>query len=576
MRSRRRHEVFPWIGILLLATCTLVAQTSPIIDYESRFHPVIARNGMVSSQERMASEVGLQVLKEGGNAVDAGIAVAYTLAVTLPKAGNLGGGGFVLVYLAEEGETYAFDFREMAPAAASRDMYLDAEGNVVQDRARFSAQSVGVPGTVQGLSTVHRKFGTLPLSQLIQPAIDLAHDGIEVSVGLAADLLAYEEKLKSSPAAARIFYKANGDPYRTGETLTQTDLAWSLEQIADSGAKAFYEGAIANRLVSFMEEEGGLITHADLENYQVRERTPIVGSYRGFEIVSMPPPSSGGVHLVQMLNILEGFSLREMGHNSAEYIHHLAEAMKPAYADRSLHLGDSDFARVPSAWLTSKEYGKELSSRIQAEQAIASEEIRPGTPVEYESEETTHFSVVDRHGNAVSLTYTLNFSFGSLQMAPGTGILLNNEMDDFSAKPGVANAYGLLGGETNAIAPGKRPLSSMTPTMVMKDGELSLVTGSPGGSKIITTVLQTILNVVEFEMNIAEASSVPRIHHQWMPDELRYESGISPDTLRLLEERGHELRPSTTMGSTQSIRKIGDRWEGYSDPRRPGAATAGY
>jgi len=559
-----------------LAWQLVAAEPSPIIDYQSRFHPVIGRHGIVSSQEARASEIGLQVLKDGGNAIDAAIAVAYSLAVTLPKAGNLGGGGFMLVHSAKDNRTYAFDFREMAPAAATRDMYLDANGDVDKQRARFSPSSVGVPGTVRGLSAARKRFGTKPLRKLIQPAIRLARDGINVPAGLAMDLVTYETKLKSSPTIAQVFYKKNGEPYALGETLRQPDLAWSLGQIAQHGEDAFYEGAIAKKLVAFMKDVGGLITEEDLKNYRVAERTPIQVTYKGYQVVSMPPPSSGGVHLIQMLNTLENTSLKAMGHNSAQSIHHLAEAMKYAYADRSVHLGDMDFVRVPIEWLISKRYGMDLFSQIQKDEAIPSSKIKPGTPVEYESEQTTHFSVMDQEGNAVSLTYTINFSFGALQMAPGTGFLLNNEMDDFSAKPGVPNGFGLLGGATNAIEPGKRPLSSMTPTIVLKGGLPYLATGSPGGSKIITTVLQTVLNVIEYDMNIAVASSLPRVHHQWMPDELKCESGISVDTLKILKSLGHRTKPTTVLGSTQSVMKVGDRFEGYSDPRRPDAATVAY
>lgn len=570
-----------FVALSLISAQTLLAEpptavAPPIIDYQSRFHPVIGRNGIVSSQEALASDIGIQVLKDGGNAVDSAIAVAYALAVTLPKAGNLGGGGFILVHSAKDNKTYSFDFREMAPLAATRDMYLDENGDVDKTRARFSPQSVGVPGTVRGLSAVHERFGTRPLKDLIQPAIGLARDGIKVSPGLASDLVSYGEKLKSSPTIAKVFYKEDGEPYSLGDTLVQKDLAWSLEQIAEEGEKAFYEGAIAEKLVAFMESEGGLISAEDLKNYRVAEREPIRGTYKGYEVVSMPPPSSGGVHLIQMLNTLENTSLKKMGHNSARAIHHLGEAMKYAYADRSAHLGDPDFVEVPIDWLTSKAYGKDLFSKIEEAKAVPSSEIKPGTPVEYESEQTTHFSVMDKDGNAVSLTYTLNFSFGSLQMAPGTGFLLNNEMDDFSAKPGVPNAFGLLGGEANAIQPKKRPLSSMTPTIILKDGEAYLATGSPGGAKIITTVLQAVLNVIEYDMNVAEASSVPRVHHQWMPDELKCESGISVDTLEKLRSFGHATKSTTTLGSTQSVMKVGDRFEGYSDPRRPDAATVAY
>lgn len=552
------------------------AEPPAILDYDSRFHPVMGKNGIVSSQEMRASEIGLQVLKDGGNAVDAAVAVAYALSVTLPKAGNLGGGGFMILHSAKEGKDYAFDFREMAPAAATRDMYLDDKGGVDEKRARFTPKSVGVPGTVRGLSTIHGKFGSKSLKELIEPAIVLARDGFSVSPGLAADLVTLEKKLKSSPEITKIFFKEDGSPYGLGETLVQSDLAWSLQQIAEHGEAAFYEGGIAEKLVAFMEKSGGLITAADLKNYRVATREPVRGSYKGFEIVSMPPPSSGGVHLIQMLNILENTSLKVEGHNSSRVIHFLTESMKYAYADRSAHLGDPDFVEVPVKWLASKEYGKELFSKIEPDKATPSSAIKPGVAAQHESKDTTHFSIMDKDGNAVSMTYTLNFSFGSLQMAPGTGFLLNNEMDDFSSKPGVPNGYGLVGGEANAIEAGKRPLSSMTPTIVLKDGEPYLVAGSPGGSKIITTVLQTVLNVLEFEMNIAEATSLSRIHHQWLPDQLEYESGISADTLMNLKKLGHDPKPSGTMGSVQSVMKVGDRFEGYSDTRRPDAGTVAF
>ena len=571
-----RIAFYYFVVLSLFRAQTAIAEPPPTFDYRSRFHPVVGRNGIVSSQESRASEIGLQALRNGGNAVDSAIAIAYALAVTLPKAGNLGGGGFMLVHSAEDSKTYAYDFREMAPQNATKDMYLDKSGKVDKELARFSPHSIGVPGTVKGLSVVHEKFATKPLNELIQPAIVLARDGMTVSPGLAADLLEYKEKLKSSPAIARVFYKENGDPYSLGEKLVQKDLGWSLEQIASDGERAFYEGAIAGKIAAFMENEGGLITSSDLKNYRVVEREPVKGTYKGYEVVSMPPPSSGGVHLIQMLNTIENTSLKEMGHNSARSIHFLAETMKFAYADRSAHLGDPDFAKVPIKWLTSKAYGGELFARIREDKTIPSVEIKPGDNVEYESDETTHFSVMDKEGNVVSMTYTLNFSFGSRHMAPGTEFLLNNEMDDFSAKPGVPNAFGLIGGEANAIQPGKRPLSSMTPTIVFRDGEPYLATGSPGAAKIITSVLQTILNVIEYDMNIAEASSVPRVHHQWAPDELKCETGISIDTLQKLQSLGHNIKATTTLGSTQSVMKVGNQFEGYSDPRRPDSKTLAY
>ena len=500
----------------------IVDPDSPIIDYERLFHPVIGRNGIVSTQESIASQVGLDILREGGNAADAAVAVAYALSVTLPKAGNLGGGGFLLYYSADDEKTIAIDFREMAPSAAHKNMYLDGEGNVDQKLARFSPRSIGVPGTVRGLSKLHSRFGSLPFKPLVEPAIRLAKEGIVVSPGLATDLSNYRERLNRNPTISKIFYKENGACHQFGEVLVQDDLAWSLTQISETGDRAFYEGAIAEKLVTFMEENDGLITAADLKNYRVVERAPVRGHYKGYDIVSMPPPSSGGVHVIQMLNILENTALQETGHNSAKSIHFLAESMKYAFADRSQYLGDPDFFRVPIKWLTSKAYGKEIFGEIEAGKARPAKDIRPGVEPFEEGENTTHFSIMDRFGNALSMTYTLNYSFGSRQMAEGTGILLNNEMDDFSAKPGVPNGFGLLGGEANAIEPGKRPLSSMTPTIVFRDGEPHLVTGSPGGSKIITTVLQTILNVIEYDMNIAEASNSPRIHHQWLPDELKW------------------------------------------------------
>lgn len=577
LEKQRYRITASFVAVLLIVSLSTARGECPsIIDYDSRFHPVIGKQGIVASQEARATRIGLQVLQDGGNAVDSAIAVAYSLSVTLPKAGNLGGGGFMLVYSAEHQKTFAFDFRERAPMAASRDMFLDQAGAVDRQRGRYSLQSVGVPGTVAGLAAVHEKFATKPLRELIAPAVVLARDGFEVTPGLADDFVSYQTRLTSNPIVKAVFFKEDGQPYAPGEKLVQRDLAWSLQQIADHGSQAFYDGPIAEKLVAFMQANGGLITREDLQAYEVAEREPIQGTYKGYEVVSMPPPSSGGVHLIQMLNTLENASLKQMGHNSARSIHHLAEAMKYAYADRSAHLGDPDFANVPVRWLTSKDYGKQLFSRIRTDQATASSDIKPGRPVEYESEETTHFSVMDGAGNVVSMTYTLNFSFGSQQMAPGTGFLLNNEMDDFSAKPGVPNAFGLLGGEANAIQPGKRPLSSMTPTIVFRDGRPYLATGSPGGSKIITSVLQVVLNAIEYDQNIAQASSLPRIHHQWMPDQLLYESGVSVDTLEKLRSWGHRPVRTKTMGSIQSVMKVGDRLEGYSDPRRPDAATFAF
>ncbi len=566
--------------VLLAAPAATVAQDTAVLSARDIVHPVFAEHGMVVSQEALATRIGVDVLKRGGNAVDAAVAVGFALSVTLPRAGSLGGGGFMLVHRAENGETpaetVAIDYREMAPAAAHPDMYLDADGNVDSQRSRFSYHSVGVPGSVAGLAYALERFGTLPLAEVLAPAIRLASEGIVVTRDLAQSLAAREERLKRWPATAEIFFHADGTLYVPGERLVQTDLAWSLRRLAEDGPAAFYEGEIAKRIAADMAANGGPITLEDLAAYRVVAREPARGTYRGHEIASMPPPSSGGVHLVQILNILEGYPIGELGPGGAETIHLMAEAMKLAYADRSHHLGDPDFWPVPVAGLTSKAYAAVLRAGIDRDRARPAGEIAAGDPAPYESNETTHFSVMDRWGNVVSNTTTINFGYGSGIVAAGTGIVLNNEMDDFSAKPGVPNAYGLLGGEANAIQPRKRPLSSMSPTIVFKDGKPLLATGSPGGSRIITTVLQIVLNVVDHGMNVAAATAAPRVHHQWLPDELRVEAGLSPDTLALLAAKGHTVVVKNTMGSTQSILRIDGGFTAAADPRRPGALALGF
>ena len=549
-----------------------LAKNAPIIRYDSIHHPLRDEDGMVVSQHRLASEVGAQILADGGNAVDAAVAVGFALAVVLPRAGNLGGGGFMMIHLAEENKTLAIDYREMAPATASADMFLDAEGKVDKTKAMFSHAAAGVPGTVAGLVHVQQRYGTLALKNVLAPAIDLARNGFAVTRDLA-DKLATTAHLQRQPASRAAYYKADGSPYTTGERLRQHDLAWSLQQISDGGAAAFYQGPIADKIADDMAANGGLITREDLANYRVMERQPVLGQYRGYQIASMPPPSSGGVHLVQMLNVLEQFPLATYGASSAASLHPMIETMKLAYADRSKYLGDPDYVDVPVAELTSKAYAKRLAAGINSKRARPSSDIGPQLKLADESRDTTHYSVMDRWGNAVSNTYTLNFSFGSGITVPGTGILLNNEMDDFSAKPGVPNAYGLIGAEANAIAGGKRPLSSMTPTLVFKDGKPLLVTGSPGGSRIITTVLQVVLNVIDHGMNVADAVQAPRIHHQWLPDRLFIEPGFSPDTLALLQERGHQIQQVRTMGSVQSIMWQHGLFLGAADSRRPDAAA---
>jgi len=578
--SKQFNNVFKilLIGSLLSAsfpslTASHVNETSAIVRYDTIHHPVLGTKGMVSSQRMLASQIGADILAKGGNAIDAAVATGIALAATLPRAGNLGGGGFMLVYLAKENKTIAIDYREMAPKNAHRDMFLDEEGNVDNKKAQFSHLSSGVPGTVAGLSYALKQYGTMSWQDVLQPTIKLAEQGILVSYDLSENLKSRHNWLTKNAATAKTFYKPNGTSYEPGETLVQSDLAWSLKQLAINGPSAFYQGAIAKKIVADMKKHGGLITLEDLANYRVSEREAITTTYRGYQVASMPPTSSGGVHIAQMLNILENFPLREMGAHSAEATHLLSEVMKLAYADRSEYLGDPDHFNVPIKGLTSKAYARRLANEISLTKAKPSSEIKPGNPAPYESPDTTHFSVMDSQGNAVANTYTLNFSYGSGIVIPGTGILMNNEMDDFSSKPGVPNAFGLIGGEANSIAPHKRPLSSMTPTMIFKDDKPYVVTGSPGGSRIITTVLQVLVNVMDHKMNIAAAVNAPRVHHQWLPDQLELEPGFSPDTIELLKSKGQHIKMGRTMGSVQSIMYDKGVFYGVSDPRRPDAGT---
>ncbi|WP_249691689.1 gamma-glutamyltransferase [Stappia sp. WLB 29] len=567
-----------WAGPGLAQTAAPAApQPAPILSGSDRFHPVLARSGMVASQEATATRVGRDILAAGGNAVDAAVAVGFALAVTLPRAGNIGGGGFMLVHMAESGETLALDYRELAPAAASRDMFLDAEGNADSEKSRYSGLAVGVPGTVAGLHAAHARHGSgrFSFAELLAPAIALARDGFPVSDDLSGSLKQALPRLSKDPAALATFYKADGGFYEPGETLRQPQLAATLQKIADEGPDGFYKGTVAEAIAARVREGGGDMTADDLAAYEAKWREPVSGTYRGYEVVSMPPPSSGGVHLVEILNMLEPFDLAASGSGSAATLHVMAEAMKRAYADRSEFLGDPDFVDIPVKGLTSKAYATSRMADFDTEKATPADGLSPGKPAPYESEETTHYSVVDGEGNAVSNTYTLNFSYGVGMMAGDTGILLNNELDDFSAKPGVPNAYGLIGGDANAVAPRKRPLSSMSPTLVFRDGRLVLATGSPGGSRIITTVLQIILNVVDHGMNIAEATAAPRMHHQWLPDEIRIEDGFSPDTLAILRGLGHTVEERATMGSTQSVMAVENGLAGASDPRVQGALAAG-
>ena len=565
------------------SSLVVAAQQAPLITYNTQHHPTLAQNGMVVSQEHYASEAGLEILKAGGNAVDAAVATGFALAVTHPQAGNLGGGGFMMVYLKGQNKTIAIDYREMAPAAATRDMFIGPDGEVDRRVAFFSHKSSGTPGTVKGLVEALEKYGSLPLEKVMAPAIRLAEEGFPMTWALEDSLTRYQKRLKNDPASTGYFYKVDGSPYRAGEIFRQPDLAKTLKAIAAKGAAGFYEGWVADKLVATMQEGGGLISHEDLKGYAVKYRTPIEGSFRGVKIVTMPPPSSGGVHIVQMLNVLEGWDLKGLGHNSAAYIHRMVETMKYAYADRSKYLGDPDFFDVPAAALTSKGYASTIRAKIKIEKATSSSEISPEVKLPEESNDTTHFSVVDRHGNMVANTYTLNFTYGNGMSVSGAGFLLNNEMDDFSAKPGTPNAFGLLGGEANAIEPRKRPLSSMTPTLVFKEGQPFMATGSPGGSTIITTVLQMVLNVVEFDMNVQAATDAPRFHHQWYPDRIHTGPGISVDTRRVLAAMGHSLNIVPTggknrvLGAAQSIAVTPEGMiHGAADPRRPGSHAAGY
>ena len=563
--------------ILLFLTVTgALGKERPEFDPESRFHPGYAEHGMVVSESEYATGAGLDVLREGGNAVDAAVTAGFTMAVTYPRAGSLGGGGFMLIYLQGTKEAAAIDYREKAPLSARREMYLNENGGVDGEKSLHSVLASGVPGTVAGLALALDKYGTITLERALKPAIDLAESGFPVNEELSRSLSEAKEKMKASPESMKIFFKEGGESYAAGERLVQKDLARTLREIAGSGPDAFYEGAAAERITGFMKEEGGLITKKDLASYEAVVRKPVRGSYRGYEIYSMPPPSSGGVLLIEMLNMLERFPLASYGHNSARTVHVMAECMKLAFADRSMYLGDPDFVDVPVSRLISKDYARGLSARIDPERATPSGMISPGGKPPREGGNTTHFSVIDKWGNAVSNTYTLNFNYGSGLTVPGTGILLNNEMDDFSMTPGAPNAYGLTGGEYNAPAPGKRMLSSMTPTIVLRDGKPFLITGSVGGSLIITTVLQILTNVIDFGMNVAEATYAVRVHHQWLPDELRIERGLGADTVKLLSDMGYSVITGDTMGSAQSIVKIGDYIYGAIDPRRPGGLAGGY
>jgi gamma-glutamyltranspeptidase/glutathione hydrolase len=561
------------IGIMFALLCQ-AAFSAAILEGE-RMHPEQGTLGMVVTSHFLATDAAREVLSNGGNAIDAAVTAAFSLAVTQPRSGNIGGGGFMLISSERKDEVVAIDYRDKAPSRAYVDMFLDEDGSVNKQTSRFSHRSAGVPGTVAGLALALEQYGSISLKEAMAPAIKLAQQGFIVTRRFSEGLKAREQRLRKWDATKNIFYKADGSFYEPGDLFVQKDLAATLTRISENGAREFYEGTTAELLVSEMQRHGGLISMQDMKNYQPVIRAPIRGSYRGHDIYSMPSPSSGGVHVVQLLNILEAYPISEYGHNSAQTIHVMAEAMKRVYADRSRYLGDEDFVNVPVQGLISKSYAKSIRAGINLAQTTPSETIFPGEPAAYESNETTHFSIVDQYGNAVANTYTINFSYGSGITVQGAGFLLNNEMDDFSANPGAPTAYGLIGGEANKIEPNKRMLSSMSPTIVKRSGKNFLVTGSPGGSRIITTTLQVIMNVIDHGLNIKSAVAAPRIHHQWLPDELRIEEGLSPDTINKLEALGHAIRQKSAMGAIQSIQVIDGIMYGGADPRRSTSLAAG-
>jgi gamma-glutamyltranspeptidase / glutathione hydrolase len=561
------------IGVLaLLLFGPSAARADPAI---FRAQAVTAQNGMVVAQEAIAARVGADILRKGGNAVDAAVAVGFTMAVTYPRAGNIGGGGFMVIHRAN-GDDTAIDYRETAPSAINKTSFLDAQGNADPQKSRDSALGIGVPGTVAGLALAEQKYGSgrFTLAELIQPAIALARDGFPVADDTADSLPEDRPRLARWPSSAQIFLKADGSTLGSGDPLVQTDLAATLQAIAQKGPRAFYEGPVAEKLSAAVRAAGGVMTMDDLKNYHAIERTPVRGNYRGYDIISMPPPSSGGIALIEMLNILEGYDPAKTAQVQSLFL--MVEAMKRAYADRAWFLGDPDVVQIPVARLISKKYAADWRATINPEHATAAADIHAGAGTGSEGHNTTHFSVIDRFGNAVSNTYTINFSYGVGLIAGGTGVLLNNELDDFAAKADAPNAFGLLGYDANAPGPGKRPLSSMTPTIVLKDGKPWLITGSPGGSRIINTVLQILVNVIDRKMDIAGAVSAPRVHNQWMPDRVFVESALPQELVAALQARGDDVVVLQTPTSANSILVTPAGFSGAADPRTRGALATGY
>jgi gamma-glutamyltranspeptidase/glutathione hydrolase len=572
-------EVLSYVNtcLIICALTVFVVLQTPVKLYSYGVEPVCGRNGMVSSANEIASRIGVDVLAKGGNAVDAAVAVGFALAVVHPQAGNVGGGGFMMIRESGSGNVYAVDYRETAPSAATRDMYLKPDGTVDNDASQIGYLAVGVPGTVKGLSEVHKKLGTMKWEELIRPAVQLAENGFKISYQQAQSLNSYKEFFVRFPSSGIFICPENRD-WEPGDLLIQKDLAKTLRRIAEYGPDEFYTGETSRKIASSVRNGGGIISAEDLAKYTVKWREPLTGEFLGNRIYGMPLPSSGTVVLLEALNVFKQFPLKEYGQGSADFYHLFVETLRRVFRDRSLYMGDTDFVKVPLNELLSPEHAKKLAAQISMEKATDSKTLERVLPLMDESENTTHFTTADKWGNVVSNTYTLNSSYGSKVVADGTGILLNNEMDDFSLKAGASNQFDLIESEANAISPGKRMLSSMTPLIIVKEGEYVMTMGSPGGPMIISSVLQTLLNVVVFDMNIQEAVNAPRIHHQWLPDEVKMEKyGFAPEVRKQLESRGHKLTERKYMGDVQVIiymMKSG-LLMGASDPRSEGRSV-GY
>lgn len=559
------------LGLVSLAPLQAVAQAAnpvsvprALLNYDAINHPVRGTGGMVVSQNRIASQVGADILAKGGNAVDAAVAVGFALAVTLPRAGNIGGDGFMLVHWASEDRTHAIDYRSMAPAAATTAHYVAAEGGNPDD-TRYGYRALGVPGTVAGLAHAHKTWGRLSWAEVVEPARKLADEGVKLSYDEAFAARWVSRTLKRWEAGTKVFFKPDGSAYQPGETFRQTDLAWTLDQIKQGGEDAFYRGAVADRIVASMQKHGGLISHSDLAAYRPVMREPLEGEYRGHRILTMPPPSAGGVMMLEMLNLVEGFDLKAAGSNTAASLHLMAEAMKLAQLDRTRYIGDPDFSRIPAAQLVSQAYADQRARLIRPDRILPRVELTPGDPWEVEGIDTTHFSVVDNEGNVVSNTYTLGSSYGSGAMIDGAGFLLNDQMKNFNRRPGSKTA--------NALEPGKRMVSTMMPTIILREGEPWVVTGTPGGATIPNTLFQIIVNLIDHGMNIAEATQTPRIHQDGATGVLRVEPGVSGDTQTLLRALGHRVEVDETIGSSQSIALEKGQVLGAADSRRPDAAA---